>query len=345
MDTYLEHLRLGDPLADDLVASFERLPPREGDRMLMQAIDSGIDSVDDPPDELVALFEQLDDVPAWVDWDRMRIGSAKILQNALLPVMSLVVYALPHTYLATGNKPLVFSTSLIHDVARRYATSTRFFTEVFMPGAMRRYADGFKFTVLTRIYHARVRRQILKSGDWDRSLGQPINQAHMAMGTIILSFYVPHGMRRLGGLVGREDMEGITLIWRYVGHLFGIGAPMSFSSEAEARHLIEVGYSLEFDLDEDARLLCNALVHATPEILKIQSPFVARTLVGILFALSRRLLGDRMADRLGYPKDRRWLLCSLGTLLAWIFERFPVLIPSRLRPYMGVKFWLEQGDE
>ena len=343
-DTYLEHLRIGDPLVDGLVERFERMPGRKGYRTLMRALDSGIDSVDDPTDELVALFEQLDQVPMWVDWDRMKMGSAKILQNALLPAMSLVVYALPQSYFATGNKPLVFSTSLIRKTAQRYAATTRFFTEVFMPGAMRRHADGFKFVVLTRVYHARVRRQILRSGKWDPSLGVPLNQAHMAMGTIILSCLVPDGMRRLGGRIRREEMEGITLIWRYVGYLFGVGAPMSFTSEAEARRLIEVGYSLEFDADEDARRLCNALVHATPEILKIRNPFLARTLVSILFALSRKLLGDGVADRLGYPKEKRRLLCSLGTSLAWIFERFPVLIPPRLRRYMGVSFWLEQGD-
>lgn len=344
VDLYLEHLHMGDPFADNLVECFEDMPRREGYRMLMQAIDGGIDSVDGPPEELVALFEQLDRVPEWVDWDRMRTGSAKILQNALLPTLSLVVYALPYSYLATGNKPLVFSTSLIHNTARRYGTTTKFFTEVFMPGAMRRHADGFKFTVLTRVYHARVRRQILRSGKWDPSLGVPLNQAHMAMGTIILSFFVPHGIRRLGGRIGPTDMEGIMLIWRYVGHLFGIDPRMSFTSEEEARRLIEVGYSLEFDLDEDAARLSQALVRATPEILGIRNRRLASNLVGILFSLSRKLLGDHMADRLGYPKERRRLLCSLGISLAWLFERCPVLIPPGLRRYMGVRFWLDQGN-
>ena len=134
-DRYLEYLHEGDPLADDLVSRFDGMTGREGYRMLMQATHEGIDSVSSPPRELVALFEHLDHVPAWVDWDGMNLASAKIMQNALLPAMSFAVYALPHTYLATGNKPLVFSTDLLDNTARRYATTTRFITEVFMPAA------------------------------------------------------------------------------------------------------------------------------------------------------------------------------------------------------------------
>ena len=344
VDQYLENLHIGDPLADDLVDYFDRMPRRKGSQMLLQALDAGIDSVDDPPPELVALFEQLDRVPCWVDWDRMNLGSAKIMQNALLPALSLAVYALPHAYLATTNKPLVFSSTLVKNTPRRYAMATRYFTEVFMPSNMRRHADGFRFTVLTRITHARVRRQILNSGKWDLNLGLPLNMAHMAIGTIILGCFVPDGMRRLGGQIRPEEMEGILLIWRYIGYLFGINPEMSYTSEAEARHLVEVAYSLEYDPDEDSKVLCKALIEATPGILKIETPFAARRFVSIVYALSRKLLGDQLADRLGYPKAKRRLLCSAGISLTWLFERCPVLIPPSLRGYMGVSFWLEQGD-
>ena len=344
VDNYLKHIQIGDPLADDLVKCFERMPRRKGFRVLMQAIETGIESVDDAPDELVALFEQLDQVPNWVDWDSMGRGSAKILQNALLPAISFVAYALPHAYLSTGNKPLVSSATLIDNTARRYGAATRFFTEVFMPGSMQRFGDGFRFAVLTRILHARVRRQILRSAKWDLSIGQPLNQAHMAIGTILFSYFVVDGMRRLGGRVREDEIEGIALVWRYVGYLLGVDPQIAFTCESDARKLIEVGCSLEFDPDEDAKVLCRALVLAFPEILRLENQFAARALMSILSALSRRLLGDRLADRLGYSKNKHRWLCSLGISIAWLFERFPVLIPPNLRRYMGVSFWLLQGS-
>ena len=343
-DRYLEYLHKGDHLADDLVDRFAGMRPKEGYRMLMQAIHEGIDSVKDPPEELVALFEHLDHVPFWVDWGGMNPASAKIMRNALLPAMSFAVYALPHAYLATGNKPLAFSKALLSNTARRYAGTTRFITEVFMPGSLRRHADGFKFAVVTRMLHARIRRRILDSGEWDLTAGLPLNQAHMAMGTIVFSLLVIDGMRRLGGRVSTRETESVLLIWRYIGYLFGINPEMLYTSEVEARHLMDVAYDLEFDPDEDSKRLCKALIEAAPDYMRIESDFAARMFVRILYALSRRLLGDGLADRLGYPRERHRALCSAGIALAWILERFPMLRPPSLRRYMGVRFWIEQGD-
>ena len=59
VDQYLEHLRLGDPAADELVLCFERMPPGEGSRLLVRALQEGIDAIDDPPEPLAALFEQI----------------------------------------------------------------------------------------------------------------------------------------------------------------------------------------------------------------------------------------------------------------------------------------------
>ena len=165
VDQYLQHLSVGDPLADDLMEYFERMPKGRGFGMLVQAIDQGIDSIEDPPAPLVALFRELDHVPFWVDWDRMRNGSAKIIQTGLLTGLAFAVNALPHTYLSTANKPLAFTGALLDSTAHRYAQTTRFMIETFMPGGLRRDADGFKIAVLVRMMHARVRRKLLLSGD------------------------------------------------------------------------------------------------------------------------------------------------------------------------------------
>ena len=103
-DRYLEHLRIGDPPADELVLCFERMPPGDGSRLLSRAIREGIDAIDDPPAPLAALFEQMDYVPFWVDWDTMLVASRKIVRSGLLSTLAFAAYALPHSYLATGNR-------------------------------------------------------------------------------------------------------------------------------------------------------------------------------------------------------------------------------------------------
>ena len=49
---------IGDPLADDLVAMMQRLPPGEGRRMFEPAVEHGIEASADPPAELVALGQR-----------------------------------------------------------------------------------------------------------------------------------------------------------------------------------------------------------------------------------------------------------------------------------------------
>src|SRR5262245_60722018 len=62
-DLFVDHLWQGDELMDAVVARFRETGVAEGRALLDQALDHGIDAVDEPPTELVALFAQLDNPP------------------------------------------------------------------------------------------------------------------------------------------------------------------------------------------------------------------------------------------------------------------------------------------
>lgn len=347
VDRYLEQLRVGDPPADDLVRAWERMPPGEGQRMLTQAIDHGIASVPDPPAELVALFQSLDHVPFWVDWDRMHLASRKILRNGLLPAMAFTAYAAPHTYFATANRPLAFTEQLANQTVVRYRQTTRFVIEMFMPRNLQRHADGFKLAVIVRIRHARVRRRLLLSGRWThegRAPQIPLNQSHMAMSAILFSYFVVHGMRRLGGHFTSGEVESVALTWRYAAHLLGIDPEIVPTSEEEIRRHVDVAFSLEFDPDDTAKRLARSMVEAAPAFMRIRDERLARRFVRVLYAVSRHLLGDRLADGLGYPRTRARPLFYCGFALMWLVDRFPMLVPRALRPFLGMRFWLETSD-
>lgn len=71
--------------------------------------------------------------------------------------------------------------------------------------------------------HASARREILQSGEWDMGPAQaPLNQAHSAVGTILFSFYVVEGMRRLGMRFSCREVEGVLITWRHIGYLLGV---------------------------------------------------------------------------------------------------------------------------
>ena len=342
-DQYLEHLHIGDPLADELVLCFNAMPPGAGSRLLARAIENGIDSIDDPPVALAAYFKQVDHVPFWVDWDLMLLASRKIVRSGLLTTLSFAAYALPHSYLATGNRPLAFTSALLDDSPRRYAQTLHFVIESFLPGGLRRHADGFRMVTWVRMLHARARRRILQSSNWD--LDQiPLNQAHSAVGTILFSFYVVEGMRRLGVRFSRREVAGVLLTWRYIGYLLGINPELVYTSEEEAHRILDVAFSLEFDPDETSKQLCRALIKAGPAFMQIdEKALQTRFFISMASPMTRYLLGDRLADQLGYPPEKRPLMCRLFVALVWLSEQVPWLFPRTVRDYKGLAFWLEKS--
>lgn len=346
-DQYLENLQVGDPLADDLVRCFEEMPPHEGPRLLARTIRQGIDAIDNPPAPLVALFEEVDHVPFWVDWDLMAIASRKIVPAGLLTTLSFAAYALPHSYLATGNRPLAFTSALLDASPRRYAQTLHFVIESFLPGGLRRHADGFRMVVWVRMMHARSRREILQSGEWDADPAQiPLNQAHSAVGTILFSYYVVEGMRRLGMRFSRREVEGVLMTWRYIGYLLGVNPELVYTSEEQAHRILDIAFSLEFDPDRVSKQLCRALIEAGPEVMQIQgNAWQSKFFVSMASPMTRYLLGDHLADQLGYPPEKRRLLCGAFVAMVWLSEKVPWLLPRVVRDYKGVAFWLEKGAQ
>lgn len=341
VDRYMKHLDIGDPLADAVIAHFDDAPPGKAIRVLDEVLNRGLESVSNPPTELSALMEQLNHVPDWVDWREMRHASRRVLQNGLLTALAFAAFALPHCYLATANMPLVFTGRLFRETARRYVRTTRFVIESFMPDGLRRDADGFKMAVMVRAFHARVRQEILNSGRWDsRRYGVPLNQSHMATNAVFFSLYVAEGLRRLGIRLTRRERDSVILTWRYVSHLLGVDDDIAFRSEAEARDLVDVAFGLEFEPDEASKRLYRSMIDSGPEYMEISNERLARAFTGVVRPMSRHLLGDQLARRLGFSGPRHRLLCHGIRACIGLTERIPWLLPRRMRNYMGVAFWL-----
>ena len=340
---YLKYLHTGDVLADDVVLCCERLPVGEGGKLLEQALKLGIDSLDDPPPEMVALFRQVDHVPLWVDWERMKHGNAKILRNALLTVLAFSLYALPFGYLGTQNKPLAFTKELLDSAAERYRYTSAFVIDTFLPNGMQRYSEGFMTCIRVRMGHALVRRRILRSGSWNsEQLGIPVNQAHMAVSSIFFSFYVIEALEKMGVRFDPKERESVLLVWRYASYLLGINPELVNTSEAEARRMIEVAFSVEFDPDETAVALCRSTIEAIPEVIQINQNWISKYADGFFYSLSRYLIGDELADRLAYPKSNSLKKFANRIFISyvWITQRLPGLNPRFLENLVGIQFWL-----
>ncbi len=75
-----DHMWQGDELMDAVVTLFDRMGSSQARALFEQAITEGIDSLDDPPDELRALLEDVYRVPEWQDPAKAERGRVRLNQ-------------------------------------------------------------------------------------------------------------------------------------------------------------------------------------------------------------------------------------------------------------------------
>lgn len=302
-DSYRRYLNAADPAADAVAEAFAKLPAGRGRQMLELALAQGITAVADAPPALLEFFAQIDALPAWADWKYIDRGGMLFLRSGLVGIAALSLACLPMMYRSpAGNKPLVFTGQLLRRAPRRLAETARFMLETSRPGGLHHGAEGFKMTVRVRLMHAQVRRLLRQSGRWNAAWGAPVNQLYMAGTGITLSVVFLRTLRRLGVLVSRADAEALLALWRYSSHLIGVMPELQCSTEAEGARVIEFMAEYEDAPDDDSRALMQAVMTA-PYMPGLER-YAWR--VPMAYDLSRDLVGEVLADALGYPPRRGW---------------------------------------
>ena len=301
--TYRRYMNAADPAADAVAAAFAKLPAGRGRQMLDMALAHGIAAVSDAPPALVEFFAQIDALPAWADWKHIDRGGLLFLRSGMVGIAALSLACLPMMYRSpVGNKPLVFTGQLLRRAPRRLAETARFMLETSRPGGLHRSAEGFAMTVRVRLMHAQVRRLLRQSGRWNAAWGEPVNQLYMAGTGITLSAVFLRSLRRLGFLVSRGDAAALMALWRYSSHLMGVMPELQCSTEAEGLRVIEFMAEFEGAPDDDSRALMNAVMTA-PYMPGLER-YTWR--VPMAYDLSRELVGEALADALGYPPRHGW---------------------------------------
>lgn len=220
-----DHYWQGDELMDAVVAWFRQVGARHGRALLDQALDDGIDSLEDPPDELVALFSSLDNPPAWFDpriWEQGRrvwVSSSAAGKIAMLVQDGIGTFVGEEVSTATGA-----TGRFVTDTLRRNVESLKWFHNVTRPGAVDRFSPVFKDIVRVRLMHAQARAGLRRSfGDEHfEHHGNPISIS-MTMGAGVTFALAPlltdhtHGRRR-----SEEDMDAAMHYWSYICHLLGV---------------------------------------------------------------------------------------------------------------------------
>ena len=305
MDCIKQHMLMGDPLADAVVAMYKDLPTGQGRKLLDQALEQGIHTLDNPPQALQALFNQVDDEPIWLDRDKLKLGCQVSRRVGLSGELVLRNLALMGGYLgAAAAKPLVFTGQLDKATSRRLVETGKFWMDVTTQGGLERNQEGFKSAVRVRVMHAQVRAMLLKSDKWKMEWGHPLNQWD-SMATILeFSSIFLTGLRALGFIFSKSEREAVIHLWRYVGYLMGVEERILPADEADSmRALYQVAATI-CSPDESTQALGSALgdsplQQADLSWLGQRAAHMERSL---RIGYTRFILGDKAGDQLGLPK-------------------------------------------
>lgn len=255
-------LTIGDPPMDDLLDWMHATGISLTRPLFDQALSRGIDSLEDPPVELRAFFDQVESTPDWVDWDQIRRG-----QRALRTGGSDGVYIARDVALLGGyqfggfNKTLMRTGALEKGSNRRFAETLQWAMDVESEDGLAPHGIGYRSTLRVRLIHAFVRRHVSAMSDWQpEEWGLPVNQTDMAA-TLLGAIIAPAaGAIGMGLFNVPRDLDAIAHVTRYVGWLIGVEEqwlPLDFRDGVRLLTLLLAALS---EPDESTRLLARPMV-------------------------------------------------------------------------------------
>jgi hypothetical protein len=169
----------------------------------------------------------------------------------------------------------------------------------------------------TRLIHAAVRHFITRSGKWDvEADGVPVCQQDMVGSLLIFSVQVIEGMRRMGITVTEAEAEDYYYVWRVTGAMLGIPAQALPETLAEARELNSILVETSYGPSPEG-------IQLTAHLLDLYEKLVpGKMFDGIVAALVRQVVDERVADWMQVPQSRGWQrVARIGTRVLGALER------------------------
>ena len=311
-DSYLAHTTVGDPVMDAVVEELAALPRDKVHRFIQAGMDGDLDGLRKAPQLLRDFFVDAPAPdPAWLDQDAFAPGVRAFQRNSVTVLSAFVTGVLIDGFATLISKSFVQTGRIFDNGVWRLKQNNRQQVEIFWPGGLQRYGDGWKLSVRIRFVHAQVRRLLAQTEEWQRDAwGVPISAAHLGYSVACFAARTVKHSESLGARYSPEERAGFHAVWRYAGYLMGIPETILFTDESHALHLYRIGSLCEPPPTREAIVMTNALVNSAPLVAGIDDKEERQQLVDkVIYPVARALVGNQLADELRFPSRR--LPCTL----------------------------------
>ena len=356
-DKYIAHALVGDPLGTAVTDDLSKFGPRESGQLIQAAMEGDEEGLRDAPDSLREIFRDAETLPEWLDYSDLAPAVRMFHRNTRTILAAFVAGVLIEGF-TTNIAQSFFVTGRVRDQGtRRLGQNNRHMMEIFLPGGMYRYGDGWKLSLRIRIIHARIRHLLNNSEEWDaEAWGEPISMAHLGYAISAFSARLLVHMKTLGAEYSDEEHDSFMAVWRYSGYLMGIPDTILFQDGDEALDLYRVGLMCEPDPTIESVSMAHSLVNSAPLVAGVTEPGPRRDLARYVFRISRALIGKEVAESLEYPRISpfgaiRWFKTQqrYGHILDRLrpgyrqesnFTRFTSLLDASLFDEEGIRYTL-----
>lgn len=332
-------LTQGDPLADNVVTWMNSQPAGAGRKLFEQALESGIETIAEPPQPLIELFQQIDDRPQWLDDDMLSLACQTGLRAGLGGQVVLSCMALMGGYRSgAAVKPLVMTGALTSMAKRRLAETSKFVVDLYNSPTLSRYSPGFKSAIRVRLMHALVRHRLNNNPDWDTDAwGSPINQADMLGTNLLFSVASLLGLRSMGFIYNKKETHSTMMFWRYVGYLMGVDLELLPVTVKQGMQTAYVIGASQGKADNDSRDLAIALMEVPYQDKEGMSRWLGKVEMQLRSGLSRLFMGNHSANQLELPNNPLKFTVLFTTPLIFTTEVLRILTPggTKLATYAG----------
>ena len=316
VENVVNHMALGDELA---YAAWNALKPmkRAGHQMFADALNDGIASVDSPPTELTKLFEQVDTVPDWVDWDQLDRGAVAIWRAGRFVPICLGYSSIGYGFSSYGGTKALNFTRLLIDEGRageRMAETLRWVAAVTTPGGMRRGGEGFKYSMRVRMVHCAVRFGVSRSPKWQwNEWGLPITNTDLFFTTSkVFCANLVDALEKLGMRYSDQDKADIFALWRYIAYVMGVPDVLNHVDPADSIQKNAVIHMVERAPDEACRILLHSLIGYSTKFTDGYQPLplwlitnmTQRQKIVMSYGLLRHLTSDEFCESMHIPDTR-----------------------------------------
>lgn len=333
---YMSHMRIGDAVADAAVAGLSGLPPAEARRFLRGAMELQEDVVSEAPQGLQRLVEQVSALPAWYERESAQHGCRAFLRNSDALLAAYICGSTVEVFSTMLGKSYALTGRLLGDTVRRVKLHVQQLLEMFLPRGIEPGGEGWKLTLRIRLAHAGARLRLQAAGEWEHDAwGVPVSAAHLSLGAAACSARLLEFAPPLGVELDRNEREGIVAVWRCAAHVAGVPQALQFRNREEGLRLFRVAAACEPPPDLDAMTIANYVANSVPAVIGI-SGFESRAdLAKYVYRVSRELIGDEAADRLGFPTKEAlpllpWLRAR-GRVTRGLLRFFPKTSKARDR--------------